>query len=89
MKAVVASLAVWLVTMCAAPLAAHAQDQEDSESFIVIGPNRAFVIDTDLWQPGIPSERVGRRDVEESLLPPAPTGPASPSPFCSPADPFC
>ena len=30
-----------------------------------------------------------RTDVEEVLLPPPPTGPASPIPFCSPSAPIC
>ena len=30
-----------------------------------------------------------RTDVDEVLLPPRPTGPATPSPFCNPSAPFC
>jgi hypothetical protein len=30
-----------------------------------------------------------RQDVREVTLPPPPSGPATPSPFCSPASPTC
>jgi hypothetical protein len=30
-----------------------------------------------------------RRDVEEVSLPPPPSGPATPVPFCTPAQPIC
>jgi hypothetical protein len=50
-----------------------------TEEFILISP--------DWWVPGGDNE--GRKDVREVTLPPPPTGPATPVPYCSPGSPIC
>jgi len=54
-------------------------DEILTEDFILLPP--------DLWFPGDGND--GRNDVREATLPPAPSGPATPMPFCGPGDPIC
>ena len=51
-----------------------------TEEFILFPP--------DLWFPGGDGND-GRQDVREATLPPPPSGPATPVPFCGPGDPVC
>ena len=76
-----------LLLTAMAPAAFAQQDGGDgqdndgplTEEFILFPP--------DWWTPGGGNE--GRKDVREVTLPPPPTGPATPSPYCSPGSPSC
>ena len=71
-----------LLGVAAPAFAQNADDADDSpltEEFILISP--------DWWLPGGDNE--GRKDVREVTLPPPPTGPATPVPYCSPGSPIC
>ena len=71
-----------LLGVAAPAFAQDADDADDgplSEEFILISP--------DWWLPGGDNE--GRKDVREVTLPPPPTGPATPVPYCSPGSPIC
>jgi hypothetical protein len=76
---------VFLLTIAAPAFAQQDADDGDddgpfTEEFILLpGP--------DWWVAGSSNE--GRKDVREATLPPPPTGPATPIPFCSPSSPIC
>jgi hypothetical protein len=77
---------VFLLTTAAPALAQQAPaENEDTD-----GPLTEDIIlfpGPDLWVSGTTNE--GRKDVREVTLPPPPTGPATPIPFCSPGSPVC
>jgi hypothetical protein len=50
--------------------------------------NEFILLPPDLFAPGGDDDG-GRTDVREATLPPPPSGPATPVPFCGPGDPIC
>jgi hypothetical protein len=72
---------VFLLTI----MAPAAFAQQDSGNGQDDGPltEEFILLPTDWWAPGSGNE------VREVTLPPPPTGPATPIPYCSPGSPIC
>jgi hypothetical protein len=77
---------VFLLAFSATP-AAFGQDGDDGEVELGEQPLEYTLFPDAWWVPGSGNE--GRKDVREVTLPPPPSGPAPPFPFCNPASPIC
>jgi hypothetical protein len=73
-----------LLTVAAASALAQQNGDEGDDTLL---PGDILLLPPDWWQPGSGNE--GRQDVREATLPPPPSGPATPVPFCGPSDPIC
>ena len=60
-----------------------------SMSVAVPAVGNAAAVDGSFTKRSAPAVVHQRQDVREISVPPPPSGPANPSPFCSPASPYC
>jgi len=75
-----------LVLLAIAAPAAFAQDDAGVDEE-VLSTEEFILLPGAWWLPGDVND--GRQDVREVTMPPAPSGPATPVPFCNPSDPIC
>lgn len=76
-----------LVLLAIAAPAAFAQDGEVAVDEEILSTEEFILLPGAWWLPGDVND--GRQDVREVTMPPAPSGPATPVPFCNPSDPIC
>lgn len=65
--------------------AAFAQEDGEEADDTLLGEE--LILFPDLWLPGPGTE--GRKDVRAVTMPPPPSGPATPVPYCGPSSPVC
>jgi hypothetical protein len=76
-----------LVLLAIAAPAAFAQDDDVAIDEEVLSNEELILLLPGAFLPGDVND--GRQDVREVTMPPAPSGPATPVPFCNPSDPIC
>lgn len=77
-------VALVLLLLGAAPAPAFAQqDSDDADEAL----DQSLLLPPDLFLPGPTNS--GRKDVREVTMPPPPSGPATPVPYCGPSAPVC
>ena len=76
-----------LVLLAVAAPAAFAQNDDGTTDEDLLSTEEFVLMPGEWWLPG--DDNDGRQDVREVTMPPAPSGPATPVPFCNPSDPIC